>query len=109
MQQRTTDHGQRTPMLQPHLSNKSLSELCHRLAVETDSGIDIRRTWKRESDIARGRSRPYIASVRDAVARGDSLSAALARTGGVFPPLFLEMADVGEQTGTLGKVFQRLE
>ena len=96
-------------MFQPQLSNKSLCELCHRLAVETDSGIDIRRTWQRETDIARGRVQPYIASIRDAVARGDSLSTAMARTGSVFPPLFLEMTHVGEQTGTLGKVFHRLE
>jgi type II secretory pathway component PulF len=96
-------------MFQPQLSNKSLCELCHRLAVETDSGIDIRRTWQRETDIARGRVQPYIANIRDALARGDSLSTAMARTGSVFPPLFLEMTHVGEQTGTLGKVFQRLE
>ncbi len=96
-------------MLQPQLSNKALTELCHRLAVETDSGIDIRRTWQRETDTARGRFQPHFASVRDAVARGDSLSVALARTGTVFPPLFLEMTHVGEQSGTLGKVFRRLE
>jgi type II secretory pathway component PulF len=94
---------------QPQLSNKALAELCHRLAVETDAGIDIRRTWQRESDMARGRLQPYFARVRDAVAKGDSLAFALAGTGQVFPPLFREMAQVGEQTGTLGKVFHRLE
>jgi type II secretory pathway component PulF len=96
-------------LLQPKLSNKSLAEMCHRLAIETDTGIDIRRTWQRETDITRGRLQPYIASIRDAVARGDTLSDALASTGSVFPPLFLEMARVGEQTGTLAKVFSRLE
>jgi type IV pilus assembly protein PilC len=96
-------------MLQPQLSNKALTELCHRLAVETESGIDIRRTWKRETESARGRFQPYFAGVRDALARGDSLSVALSRTGTVFPPLFLEMTHVGEQSGTLGKVFHRLE
>ncbi|MCI0332479.1 MAG: type II secretion system F family protein [Planctomycetes bacterium] len=96
-------------LLQPQLSNKALAELCHRLAVETDSGIDVRRTWQREADMARGRFRPYFAQVRDAVAKGDSLSLALAGTGSVFPPLFLEMTHVGEETGTLGRVFHRLE
>jgi type IV pilus assembly protein PilC len=94
---------------QPQLSNKALTELCHRLAVETDSGIDIRRTWQREAEMARGRVRPHFESVRDAVARGDSLSIALARTGTLLPPLFLEMTHVGEQTGTLGRVLKRLE
>src|SRR3954454_4023317 len=96
-------------LFQPQLSNKSLAEMCHRLAIETDSGIDIRRTWQRETDITHGRVKPYIASIRDAVARGDTLSEALQSTGSVFPPLFLEMARVGEQTGTLSKVFSRLE
>jgi type II secretory pathway component PulF len=96
-------------LLHPQLSNKALAELCHRLAVETDSGIDIRRTWQREADMARGRTRPYFVGIRDAVARGDSLSASLARTGSLLPPLFLEMTHVGEQTGTLGRVLRRLE
>src|SRR5882757_10317925 len=96
-------------LFEPQLSNKSLAEMCHRLSIETDSGIDIRRTWQRETDITRGRIQPYIARVRDAIARGDTLADALASTGRVFPPLFLEMARVGEQTGTLAKVFSRLE
>jgi type II secretory pathway component PulF len=96
-------------MLSPQLSNKALTELCHRLAIETDAGIDIRRTWQREAEMARGRLHPEFAQVRDSVARGDSLSAALERSSGVFPKLFREMAHVGEQTGTLGQVFHRLE
>jgi type IV pilus assembly protein PilC len=96
-------------MLSPQLSNKALTDLCHRLAIETDAGIDIRRTWQREAEMARGRLQPEFAQVRDAVARGDSLSGALERSPGVFPKLFREMADVGEQTGTLGQVFHRLE
>ncbi|HEX4415375.1 MAG TPA: type II secretion system F family protein [Lacipirellulaceae bacterium] len=95
--------------LQPQLSNKVLTELCHRLTVETDSGIDIRRTWQRETDMARGRTRPYFENVREAINRGDSLSVALAGSGRLFPPLFHEMTDVGERTGTLGRVFRRLE
>lgn len=96
-------------LLQPQISNKALVALCHRLAVETEAGIDIRRTWRREADSARGRMRPYFAQVCDAVARGDSLAEALARTGSVFPPLFREMVSIGEQTGSLGRVLHRLE
>jgi type IV pilus assembly protein PilC len=95
--------------LQPQLSNKALAELCHRLAIETDSGIDVRRTWQRETDMARGRVRPQFAQVRDAVSRGDSLAHALAGTGKMLPPLFLELVHVGEETGTLSQVFRRLE
>jgi len=96
-------------IFEPQLSNKTLAELCHRLAVETDSGIDVRRTWKREAESAHGRVKPLFESIREDVGRGDSLSAAFARTGSLFPPLFLEMTHVGEQTGTLGRVLRRLE
>jgi type IV pilus assembly protein PilC len=95
--------------LEPRLSNKALTELSHRLAVETDAGIDIRRTWQREADAAPTRLRPYMAQVRDSVAKGNSLSLALAGTGHVFPPLFLEMTRVGEESGSLGRVFRNLE
>lgn len=92
----------------PQLSNKALAEFCHRLAVETDAGIDIRRSWQREADLARWRIKPYIAEVRDGVASGKSLAESLAHTRRIFPPLFLEMVRVGEETGTLGEVLHRL-
>lgn len=91
-----------------HFSNKTLAELCHRLGVETEAGIDIRRSWKREAESAHWRTKPYLAEVRDAVAHGESLTGALARTGRIFPPLFLEMVRVGEESGTLAQVFHRL-
>jgi type II secretory pathway component PulF len=94
--------------LLPRLSAKTLGELSHRLAVETESGIDVRRTWKREAESARSRVRGDFQQVSDAVSRGDSLSVALAGTGQLFPPLFREIVDVGEKTGTLGRVFHRL-
>jgi type IV pilus assembly protein PilC len=96
-------------ILQPRLSNKALTELCHRLSVETESGIDIRRTWQREAENAPARFRPYFARIRDRLGRGDSLTLALAEAGPVFPSLFREMAEIGEETGTFGRVMQRLE
>jgi type IV pilus assembly protein PilC len=97
-----------TMILSPRLSTKALTELSHRLGVETESGIDIRRTWQRETETARGHTQLEFTKIRDGVSRGDSLSQALAGTGQLFPPLFLEMVEVGEQTGTLGRVFRRL-
>lgn len=94
--------------LSPRISTKALAELCQRLAVETEAGIDVRRSWQREAENARGATRDAMVQIRDDIARGESISLALARTGGLFPRLFLEMVHVGEQTGTLGRVYQRL-
>jgi len=49
-----------------------------------------------------------MTDVSEAVARGEALAAALAETGDYFPTLFLELTDVGEQTGHLSEVFARL-
>jgi type IV pilus assembly protein PilC len=96
-------------IVEPRLSNKALAELCHRLTVEMESGVDIRRTWQREAESARGKIRPYFERIREALARGDTFSEALARSAVIFPPLFLEMAHVGEETGTLTRVMRRME
>jgi type IV pilus assembly protein PilC len=90
------------------LSSKALAELCHRVAVETDAGIDVRRTWQREAEHAPRNIQPQIAQIRDGVAGGDSVTAAMQRTGRLFPTLLLEMVHVGEQSGSLSEVFARL-
>lgn len=95
-------------VFEPRLSSKALSELCHRLAVEADAGIDIRRTWQREAEQAWGRGHAAIAQIRDALAGGEGLASAMLQTGRLFPPLMLEMVHVGEQTGSLSQVFARL-
>lgn len=94
--------------MNPHLSGKRLADLCHRLAISAESGIDIRRIWQREAENAHDRVKFYYEQIRDDVARGESLSEAVASTGKLFPKLFLELVDVGEQTGSMAEVFHRL-
>lgn len=89
------------------IRGKALSELCHRLAIAAESGIDIRRTWQREAAAA-GPAREAMQTVSAGVQRGDTLSECLARTGDAFPELFREMVDVAEQTGALPEVLHRL-
>jgi type II secretory pathway component PulF len=93
----------------PRINTKHLAGLCRRLAISLESGIDVRKVWAREASrpgslIARRR----IELVREGVDRGDSLGEALAATGDYFPPLFRELAVVGEQTGHLSECFAQL-
>ncbi len=90
------------------LHGKRLADLCHRLALSIDSGIDLRRIWKRETENARGSLASSLATVGQGVARGDTLTDSLTQTRGVFPRLFLEMVNIGEKTGSLAEVFHRL-
>ncbi|MEN1681462.1 MAG: type II secretion system F family protein [Planctomycetota bacterium] len=89
------------------IRGKALSDLCHRVAMEAESGIDIRRVWQREA-AGSGPGRAAMQTISDGVQRGDTLSECLARTGDAFPELFREMVDVAEQTGNLPEVLHRL-
>jgi type II secretory pathway component PulF len=86
-----------------------LANLCRRLATALESGVDARRVFAREATGgASGRMRHELEQVSRAVAQGESLNDALALTGDYFPPLFLEMVLVGEQTGHTAEVFKHL-
>ena len=96
-------------MFAPRYSAKQLAALCHRLAIELSAGIDIRRSWQREAQNAPSNLQPVCAQIRDAVAEGETLTAAVSATENAFPILFREMVQVGEQTGMLAEVFRRLD
>jgi general secretion pathway protein F len=49
-----------------------------------------------------------LGRVREEVIQGEALHTSLAKQGRIFPPLFVNMVQVGENTGTLDKVLQRL-
>ncbi len=90
------------------ISTSELSQLCHRLSVAVESGIDARNIWSRETQRARGRSRGRLAVISQMINRGESLYDAISATGEFFPLLFRELVKVGEQTGRLDVVFAQL-
>jgi type IV pilus assembly protein PilC len=74
-----------------------------------EAGLDLRRIWQRE---ASGRSaaelRRRMEQISTDVAKGVSLTEAIATTGDYFPRLFRELVEVGEQSGQLPEVFRHL-
>ncbi|MHC4406078.1 MAG: type II secretion system F family protein [Planctomycetota bacterium] len=90
------------------ISTSQLAGLCRRLAESLAAGIDVRTVWAREADRARGSGRASLRLISDAIDRGESMRDALAYTDDYFPPLFRELADVGEQTGHLAESFAQL-
>ncbi len=93
---------------EPRIALKPLAMLCRRLALSLSAGVDVRAVWAREALSARGRARWPLSTISDHVARGASVSDAIARTGDFFPELFREMVHVGEETGHLPEVFRQL-
>src|SRR5580658_3387153 len=96
-------------LLASHIRQHELVDLCHRLAVSLESGIELRKMFAREST---GRSSPKVRSrlevISRAVAQGSSLHDAIAETGTFFPPFFRAMVEVGEQTGHSAEIFRHL-
>ncbi|QDT69853.1 Type II secretion system protein F [Planctomycetes bacterium MalM25] len=89
-------------------SARTLAALCDRLAISLEAGIDVRRVWRSEASRNRGRAARVCAEVADDLEQGVGLDQAIADAGAFFPPLFVEMTRVGEQTGSSVEVFRRL-
>lgn len=95
-------------LLSPRIRLKSLAQLCHRLAVATSAGIDDRKIWSDEAERGTGGQRRVVATIRDQLAARKSITEALPATGNFFPPLFLQMVEVGEKSGRLDNTYRRL-
>ena len=93
----------------PRISTKKLTGLCRRLATALAAGIDIRTVWAGEVKRATGMTaRSRFQAISEAVNRGASVRESLDAADGYFPPLFCELAQVGDQTGYLDQAFARL-
>jgi type IV pilus assembly protein PilC len=95
-------------MFSPRIRLKPLAQLCRRLATATRAGLEDRRIWQSESERGGRAQRAAVAQVSDALARGDSIGDAIARTGGYFPVMFRQIVALGDATGTLDRVYRRL-
>jgi type II secretory pathway component PulF len=90
------------------ISSKRLAQLCHRLGLSLEAGIDIRTTLAHEVERAHGVLYENLSILSDGINRGESVAAALAETGDYFPTLMRELVAVGEATGHIDTVFQQL-
>jgi len=91
------------------IPTKQLEKLCRRLSILLEAGIDARTALAREAERASGgAARRHMASIHEAINRGESLHAALEETGDYFPDLFRAIVLVGEQSGHLGEALGQL-
>jgi type II secretory pathway component PulF len=98
-----------TTLFSPRIHAKELSQLCRRLGTSLAAGVDVRTTWKREaSGAGRAATLRRYGVIRDAVAAGDSMAEGIDCCDDFFPPLFRQLARVGEETGSGAEVFRRL-
>jgi type II secretory pathway component PulF len=90
------------------ISTRSLISLCHRVGIAVRSGVDARRVWEMEERHANGALKDALGAIRREVSTGGTVAEAMQHQNGYFPPMFVQMVAVGEQTGKLDEVLERL-
>ncbi len=91
-----------------HISTRSLINLSQRVGTALRSGVDARRVWEMETRHATGSLKDQLEAIRQRVAAGDPVADAMRSANGYFPPMFVQMVEVGEATGKLDEVLLRL-
>lgn len=86
-----------------------LIELCRALHHYLGAGLTLRDVFQHQARKGRPALRPVAARICTALAAGDDLEQALKQERNAFPPLFVALASVGEQTGMLPEVCRELE
>ena len=94
-------------LFSPQINTKSLADLCHRLSMAFEAGIDARTIWTPRPS-GQGQFRQHLSTISDAVNHGETMADALRETGDFFPALFREMVGLGEQTGKVDAVLAQL-
>lgn len=90
------------------ISNHNLSTLCERVGVAFDVGHDPLRIFEREAGDGRTRYGRHMLSIAERVKKGGSLADAIHAQGNYFPGNFVRLIEVGEKTGRLEKVLDRM-
>jgi type IV pilus assembly protein PilC len=91
------------------LSLSALAELCRVLRHYLSAGLTLRDVFRQQARKGTAAVRPVAARISHGLEAGDDLEDLLKRETAVFPPLFVALATVGEQTGMLPEVFRELE
>jgi type IV pilus assembly protein PilC len=86
-----------------------LIELCRTLRHNLGAGLTLVRVFRQLAQRGLPSVRPVAGRISTELEKGESLEAALEREKESFPPLFIDMAVVAEQTGNLAEIFGELE
>jgi type IV pilus assembly protein PilC len=87
----------------------ALVTFCRTIRHGLSAGLSVVDVFRQQADRGPRPLRPLAGAVLAHLETGDSLEDALKREGQTLPPLFRNMAAVGEQSGHLPETFRELE
>jgi type IV pilus assembly protein PilC len=93
----------------PRLPSKTLITLCRSLHHQLAAGVNLVELFRRLARKPADALQPAAARIAAVLETGADFSTALAAAGVDWPPLFLSLVAVGEQSGMLPEVFGTLE
>jgi type II secretory pathway component PulF len=96
-------------MFSARLSLTDLIDLCRVLKHQLAAGISIHQVLKQQAERGRRSFRAIAGRLSEAIQRGVSFSDALDGDRAAFPPLFLAMVKLGENTGQMAEIFGEME
>jgi type IV pilus assembly protein PilC len=91
------------------LSLQQVINLCHALRIQLGAGLTLRDVFRRLSEKPNGGLQGIASRIRERLERGESFQDAVKPEEHYFPPLFVSMASVGEETGSMAEIFHELE
>ncbi|MEZ6125467.1 MAG: type II secretion system F family protein [Planctomycetaceae bacterium] len=93
----------------PQISAKALFPFCRSMSRMLGAGVDVRKALKTSSANTRDpRLTESVAEVLQLIAKGDDLTDSFRAQERRYPPLFLDLLRVGEQTGSVPEIFESL-
>jgi type IV pilus assembly protein PilC len=93
----------------PRLPLSEIIVLCKLLRHYVSAGLTVTQVFRKQAEKGSLRMRPAAGRITAALERGDSLEDALEREAELFPPLFIHLIRVGEQSGMVPEVAGDLE
>lgn len=90
------------------IGTRKLGLLCDRIGLAFDVGHDPVRIFEREAQDGRSRHGRHMRSIADRIRQGCSLAEAIHAQGNYFPPNFHRLIEVGEKSGRLEQVLDRM-
>lgn len=91
----------------PKIKVGEFEKLCNRIGRSLKAGLSIVSVWENESRSRKGAIAEAFREVLREISSGETLANAVAKHE-CFPPIFVEMVRVGEETGRLDRAFLRL-